>query len=84
MLTRLSARTHPSHPSAPAAQQSAQLSDVVLNRFLALPQGSRIQAEYVWVGGSGQDLRAKTRTLEAKPTSVADLPEWNFDGSSIL
>ena len=55
---------------------------MVLNRFLALPQGSRIQAEYVWVGGSGQDLRAKTRTLEAKPTSVADLPEWNFDGSS--
>jgi len=29
-----------------------------------------------------QDLRCKTRTLASKPTSVADLPKWNYDGSS--
>ena len=27
-------------------------------------------------------MRAKCRTLAKKPTSVADLPDWNFDGSS--
>eukprot|EP00002_Diphylleia_rotans_P006391 TRINITY_DN1577_c0_g1_i1.p1 TRINITY_DN1577_c0_g1~~TRINITY_DN1577_c0_g1_i1.p1 ORF type:complete len:372 (+),score=53.37 TRINITY_DN1577_c0_g1_i1:48-1118(+) len=41
-----------------------------------------ILAEYVWIGGSGEDLRCKTRTLSKSPTSAADLPEWNFDGSS--
>lgn len=29
-----------------------------------MPQGTRVQAEYVWIGGTGQDLRCKTRTLE--------------------
>ena len=27
-------------------------------------------------------FRGKTRTLLRKPTSVNDLPEWNYDGSS--
>jgi len=30
----------------------------------------------------GLDLRAKARTLSKKVTSVDELPEWNFDGSS--
>lgn len=49
---------------------------------MALSQGSKIQAEYIWIGGSGQDLRCKTRTLDAKPTDVSGLPFWNYDGSS--
>ena len=27
-------------------------------------------------------IRGKTKTLPRKPTSVSDLPEWNYDGSS--
>merc|ERR1719460_3326642 len=30
----------------------------------------------------GLDMRCKTKTLEKKPESVADLPVWNYDGSS--
>jgi len=52
------------------------------NPFMDLPQGSRIQAYYLWIDGSGQSLRGKTRTLEQVPTDVSELPEWNFDGSS--
>jgi len=51
-----------------------------------LPQNGKVLAEYVWIGGAytsgGFDLRCKTKTLEKAPKSVADLPIWNYDGSS--
>lgn len=50
--------------------------------FFELPQGSSIQAEYVWIGGSGLDMRCKTRTLDKVPAKAEELPEWNYDGSS--
>lgn len=37
---------------------------------------------YVWLGGSNQDLRGKTRVLKAPIDSIADIPQWNYDGSS--
>lgn len=38
---------------------------------------------YIWVGGNGPtDIRSKTKCLDAAPSSVDDLPEWNYDGSS--
>lgn len=49
---------------------------------MALPQGNRICAEYVWIGGDGYDIRSKTRVLESKPSRPDELPLWNFDGSS--
>ena len=53
-----------------------------VHRYMSLDQGSKVQAEYVWIGGTGQDLRCKTRTLDEMPTSVEELPLWNYDGSS--
>jgi len=64
--------------------QHTELSDEVLAYFKTLPQHGFIMVEYIWIGGSGQDLRCKTRTLPAKDGGYkpSDLPKWNFDGSS--
>ena len=39
------------------AEHMPQLNTGVLDKYMALPQGARVQAEYVWIGGAGQDLR---------------------------
>ncbi|KAK9459359.1 uncharacterized protein V1516DRAFT_679682 [Lipomyces oligophaga] len=52
-----------------------------LAKYLELPQKGKVIAEYVWIDGSN-GLRTKGRTLDKKPESVDELPEWNFDGSS--
>lgn len=60
----------------------SKLDRKVYDSYMKLDNGNNIQAEYVWIGGSGSDLRCKTRTLKELPKSIADLPIWNFDGSS--
>jgi glutamine synthetase len=60
----------------------SKLDRAVYDQYMSLDTGSYIQAEYIWIGGTGQDLRCKTRTLDKAPNSPADLPIWNFDGSS--
>lgn len=39
-------------------------------------------AEYVWLGGTGKDLRSKTKVLDMKPSCISDVPLWSCDGSS--
>jgi glutamine synthetase len=57
-----------------------------LNPLSHLSQQGKVLAEYVWIGGGkttgGFDIRCKTKTLNSRPASVADLPVWNYDGSS--
>ena len=50
--------------------------------YSSLDQKGSIIAEYVWIDGSGLTLRSKAKTLTKKVTSLADLPDWNYDGSS--
>ena len=44
----------------------------------------KAMAEYIWMDGHQptQKLRSKTKILNKKISSVSELPEWGFDGSS--
>ncbi|QRW02211.1 glutamine synthetase [Ceratobasidium sp. AG-Ba] len=53
----------------------------LLAPYLALDQGSSIQAEYIWIDGDG-GLRSKTMTVTKEVKSIDDLRIWDFDGSS--
>ncbi len=46
----------------------------------------KIKAEYIWLDGTKptSELRSKTKILDQEPRSVADLPDWGFDGSSTM
>ena len=62
--------------------ERTELYNQYSHKLSHLDQKGRIVAEYIWLDGSGIKLRAKCRTLDHKITSLADLPDWNYDGSS--
>jgi len=55
----------------------------ILAKYLALQQPKDLtQCMYVWIDGSGEYTRAKTKTVSFVPKTAEELPIWNFDGSS--
>ena len=46
----------------------------------------KVKAEYIWIDGHKptSKLRSKTKVLEGPVTSLEDIPEWSFDGSSTM
>ena len=51
-------------------------------KYLDLDQRGAVVATYVWIDGTGEGLRSKSRTVNRKPQSLSDLSRWLFDGSS--
>ncbi|XP_037958678.1 glutamine synthetase 1, mitochondrial [Teleopsis dalmanni] len=59
------------------------LDKSILERYRKLETpANRVQATYLWIDGTGEHIRLKDRVLDKIPTSVNDLPKWQYDGSS--
>jgi len=58
------------------------LDQTILNKYSKLPQNGMVQVMYVWIDGTGQHTRAKTKTMMKEPTDPSDCSIWNYDGSS--
>eukprot|EP01084_Bolivina_argentea_P215695 366259_1 len=56
----------------------------LLKDMRALLPTNKVIAEYIWIGGSGTDIRNKTRLIENTNSisSLDEIPTWSFDGSS--
>lgn len=50
---------------------SSRLSKAVRQHYMSLPQGQKCQVTYIWIDGTGEGLRTKTRTLDEEPQSIA-------------
>lgn len=63
------------------ATVQASAGNTTVEALQNLSIGTTCIAEYVWIDGHGK-LRSKGRTLSTIPITPADLPDWNYDGSS--
>lgn len=48
---------------------SSQLNKAVRQQYMSLPQGNACMVTYIWIDGTGEGLRCKTRTLYEEPKS---------------
>lgn len=67
-----------------ATSASSRLNKVVKQQYMSLPQGDKAQAMYIWIDGSGEGLRCKTKTLDCEPKTVEGKCSltWGGGGSS--
>ena len=63
-----------------SAQDDAKMTKRMT--FLATELRHQTLVEYLWLGGSGMDIRGKTKVMDGIITDLKQLPEWNYDGSS--
>lgn len=62
---------------------NAYLNKSIINRFQKLKYNPKyVQATYVWIDGTGENVRCKDRVLDYVPGKPEDCPNWQYDGSS--
>lgn len=49
---------------------NAAIDRHMFQHYMTLPQGDRLQAMYVWIDGSDEFLRSKTRTIDFDPKTA--------------
>lgn len=54
-----------------SVSHSSLLNKAVRQQYMSLPQGDKCQVTYIWIDGTGEGLRNKTRTLDSEPTSIS-------------
>nr|XP_043631087.1 glutamine synthetase PR-2 isoform X2 [Erigeron canadensis] len=58
------------------------VTDFINLNLSAIHDNNKLIAEYIWIGGTGLDLRSKARTLSGPMDDPGKLPKWNYDGTS--
>lgn len=63
--------------------KTASCTNFYLNHYMNLNfPDNKIFATYIWIDGTGINLRSKDRILNQIPRDLSGIPEWSFDGSS--
>lgn len=64
---------------------NAKMNKSILSRYTRLQKDidpKYVQATYVWIDGTDENVRCKDRVLEKTPQRPEDCPDWQYDGSS--
>lgn len=63
---------------------NSYLDKSILNKYKKLPydQNKAVQATYLWIDGTCENVRLKDQILDFVPTTVDELPNWSYCGSA--
>ena len=58
------------------------MNSLLTDHFAALSTRGKVLATYIWLGGSGSDLREATKVLSFRPSCPEEVPLWTCDGTA--